>query len=273
MMEAAKSLFLPFISVAAVCVVAELAWSFHKKRQVYNLKETLCNLSMLVINRSTQFLFVGYTYYSIAWLEQFQPHKLPDTPLFALLAVIVVDLLYYIEHRALHTNKLLWCLHQVHHSSPWFNFTASFRLHWLGRIVTPIFFAPAVFLGFRVEQILLFVTLNLIYQFFLHTEMVGKLGFLEGIINTPSAHRVHHGQNKQYIDKNFGGLLMVWDRLFGTYEPEVETVKYGVTEGYFGANPFVVQSVLFRRLLRELIRDLLGKTKVIAPNAPEQMLK
>ncbi|MCA0314830.1 MAG: sterol desaturase family protein [Candidatus Melainabacteria bacterium] len=255
MYEGAKAVFVPFLVAALLCVVAELIWAAVKKREVYNFKETLCNLSMLVINRSTQFMFLGYTYWVLSLMEKLQPHRLADTPQNAILAIIFVDFLYYWEHRALHTNRLLWCLHQVHHSSPWFNFTASFRLHWLGRIITPIFFAPAVVAGFSQDQIILFATINLIYQFFLHTEMVGKLGFLEGIINTPSAHRVHHGKNEIYLDKNFGGLFMIWDRLFGTYQAEETKPVYGVTEGYFGANPFVVQSALFRRFFKELFKN------------------
>ncbi|MBC7866713.1 MAG: sterol desaturase family protein, partial [Gloeobacteraceae cyanobacterium ES-bin-316] len=80
--------------------------------------------------------------------------------------------------------------------------------------------------------------INLVYQFVLHTEAIGKLGFLEGIINTPSAHRVHHGSNKIYLDKNFGGFLMIWDKLFGTYTSETEKVKYGITTGFVSYNPF-----------------------------------
>jgi sterol desaturase/sphingolipid hydroxylase (fatty acid hydroxylase superfamily) len=120
----------------------------------------------------------------------------------------------------------------------WMNFTTAYRINWFSALVSPAFFIPAALLGFPPIFIVLAFQINLLYQFFLHTEAVGKIPLLEGIIDTPSAHRVHHGSNPVYIDKNFGGILMIWDRIFGTYQPETEPVKYGITSGFAGHNPF-----------------------------------
>jgi sterol desaturase/sphingolipid hydroxylase (fatty acid hydroxylase superfamily) len=120
------------------------------------------------------------------------------------------------------------------------NLTVAYRLNWLSALLTPFVVAPLVIVGFPFEFVIASFAINLLYQFFLHTEAIGKLGFIEGVLATPSAHRVHHGSNDEYIDKNFGGVLIIWDRLFGTYEVEKEKPVYGVTTGFISNNPFVL---------------------------------
>jgi sterol desaturase/sphingolipid hydroxylase (fatty acid hydroxylase superfamily) len=120
------------------------------------------------------------------------------------------------------------------------NLTTAYRLNWFGAIVSPLFFIPLAIAGFPPDFIVASYALNLLYQFFLHTEAVGKLPVIEGVIDTPSAHRVHHGSNPIYIDKNFGGVFMIWDKLFKTYQPESEPVVYGITTGFISYNPFVL---------------------------------
>jgi len=165
----------------------------------------------------------------------------------------------------------MWTMHHTHHSSPWMNLTTAVRLNWLGSFVSPIFFVPFVLIGFSAEILILSLAIGLFYQFFLHTEAVGKLGFLEGwLLNTPSAHRVHHGSNKQYIDKNYGGMLIMFDRIFGTYEPEVEKVKYGVTSGNVGHNPFVIN---FLPLLQYFRGEWKREKKIIEEKEAEQISK
>ena len=120
------------------------------------------------------------------------------------------------------------------------NLTAAYRLNWLSALISPLFFIPAVLAGLPPEFVVACYAINLLYQFFLHTEAIGTMGPLEKVIDTPSSHRVHHGSNPLYIDKNFGGVLIVWDRLFKTYQPETEKVNYGLTTGFAGYNPFVL---------------------------------
>lgn len=118
------------------------------------------------------------------------------------------------------------------------NLTTSFRLNWLSPLITPFFYLPVSLLGFDTRLVAPILAINLLYQFWLHTEMIGNLGFLEKIFNTPSNHRVHHGSNLIYLDKNYGGFLIVWDILFGTYQAETEQPKYGITTGFVSHNPF-----------------------------------
>lgn len=241
MFEGASAITLPFLAVAVLMILLEALISHKRGLKLYNGKDTLCNIAIFVGNRLAQPFFVGYTYMCLKFLEQLSVVHLPDTAMTTLVAVILTDFVYYWEHRLSHTTRVLWFFHEVHHSSKLYNLTTSFRLHWLGRFTSPVMFAPLVLVGFKSEQVVIFFMVNLIYQFFLHTKMVGQLGLVEGWLNTPSAHRVHHGRNRIYLDKNFGGILMIWDRLFGTYQAEIEEPEFGVLGKFESNNPFTVQ--------------------------------
>jgi sterol desaturase/sphingolipid hydroxylase (fatty acid hydroxylase superfamily) len=231
----------------AVSIAAEVFWSKSTGRNTYNAKETASNISILIIGRLFGFVLSAYGIAILHLFHAYCPWEIPESPWSWGFAFFLVDFWYYWQHRLNHSIKYLWALHEVHHSSPWLNLTTSFRLHWLGPFITPFFFGPLALCGFTERQILFLIFINLFYQFFLHTEAIGKLGPLEGWINTPSAHRVHHGCNKAYRQRNFGGVLMIWDHIFGTYAAEVEVVKYGIAAGFLGHNPFVAQ---FRGLMR-----------------------
>jgi len=239
--EETKALTVPILAITLSCVALELMISAKRDLNLYQRKDTLCNLSILVISRLSQPLFLGYIYGALRLIESMRLFTIPTTELSTVIALILTDFVYYWEHRFSHKLKYLWFFHEVHHSSKQFNLTTSFRLHWFGRLTAPIIFAPLILIGFKAEQVLLFFIVNLFYQFFLHTKLIGKLGIVEGIINTPSAHRVHHARNLQYIDKNFGGILMVWDRLFGTYKAEGVAPKFGILGRFESNNPLTVQ--------------------------------
>ncbi|MBB1380977.1 sterol desaturase family protein, partial [Shewanella sp. SR41-2] len=157
------------------------------------------------------------------------------------LLLIAQDFCYYWFHRASHRIRWMWAAHVVHHSSENMNFSTAFRQS----LMYPLagkwpFWLPLVVLGFDPNWVVFAVLLNLGLQFFVHTQAIKSLGPLELIFNTPSHHRVHHGRNPQYIDKNYAGVLIIWDKMFGTFEPEVETVQYGITKPVNSFNPLVV---------------------------------
>jgi sterol desaturase/sphingolipid hydroxylase (fatty acid hydroxylase superfamily) len=157
-----------------------------------------------------------------------------------LVAVVGIDFMYYWDHRAGHEIRLLWASHVVHHSSQRYNLSTALRQTWTGEY-TFLFFVPVVALGVPVEIALASWSINLLYQFWIHTEAIGKLwGWFELVFNTPSHHRVHHGSQSQYLDRNYGGVLIVWDRLFRTFEPEGERVIYGLTKNITTHNPLKV---------------------------------
>src|SRR5580704_3348308 len=157
---------------------------------------------------------------------------------------ILTDLAFYLEHRCSHRIRFMWASHSVHHSTERMVAAAAFRLSW-----TPIlsgvflFYLPIVWIGYDPVWVFGMASAGLTYQFFVHTELVPRIGWLEWVINTPSAHRVHHASNAEYIDKNYGGVLLIWDRLFGSYQaerPDIE-IRYGLAHPRSAPNnPFVI---------------------------------
>lgn len=159
----------------------------------------------------------------------------------ALLCFVLVDFLYYWEHRLAHEVNALWSLyHSVHHSADHYDQTIAFRISFVDFFFAPLVYLQLVLAGFH--PVLVFACLGLVlaWQQWIHTELVGKLPLLDPWLNTPSNHRVHHGRNPIYIDKNYGGVLMVWDRMFGTYAAETEKVEYGLVEPLKSRNPAAV---------------------------------
>ena len=168
---------------------------------------------------------------------------------------IAQDFCYYWMHRVSHRMRWFWCNHAVHHSSTDLNLSAAYRLGVFGKQMgTLLFFVPLVFLGLSPRLVYEVMTLNLLYQFWLHATWIPSLGPLEYVLNTPQAHRIHHACNEEYIDGNYGGVLIVFDRLFGTYKKPLDNVsiRYGLTHPVPSKNPFVVQFAEWRRLYADL---------------------
>lgn len=161
------------------------------------------------------------------------------------LALIAADFTYYWMHRMEHEHRILWASHSVHHSSQDYNLTVGFRLSIIEGLFECLFLIPMILIGFNPFQALVGLVLVAQYQHWIHTERVTKLGWLDEIFNTPSQHRVHHGSNRQYLDKNYGGILMIWDKLFGTFKREEETVIYGLTRNIGTNNPVKITFIEF----------------------------
>lgn len=170
-------------------------------------------------------------------------------------ALVGKDLGYYAFHRASHENRFLWAAHVVHHSSQRYNLSTALRQSWTP-LTSWIFYAPLVLLGVNPAILIMSGSINLLYQFWIHTEAIDRLPRpIEHVFNTPSHHRVHHGSNPQYLDKNYGGILILWDRWFGTFEPEVEPVRYGLTRNIETFNPLRIATHEYADLFRELRHD------------------
>jgi sterol desaturase/sphingolipid hydroxylase (fatty acid hydroxylase superfamily) len=246
-----EGLRIKMLAAVLVFLVAEIIWSKLQKRQVFSFKESTCNIVIMLANNLVKLKSIAWSYLIFVTVEPVQWFVLPKTGWAFLLTFLITDCAYYWYHRLNHELPALWAMHHVHHSSPWLNLTTAVRLSWLANFVGPLYFAPFVLLGLRPEWLVASLGLGLFYQYFLHTQAVKKLGWFEGkIVNTPSAHRVHHGLNDKYIDKNYAGALIIWDRLFGTYQPEEEAVVYGVKSGFIGHNPLVIQFLPVSLLLR-----------------------
>ena len=155
-------------------------------------------------------------------------------------AMVAWDFLYYWDHRWMHEVRLFWANHVTHHSSERYNLSTALRQPWSG-FLTSWVFLPMPLVGIPAKHVAKAGQLNLLYQYWIHTEAIDRLPKpIEAVFNTPSHHRVHHGANPQYLDKNYGGILIVWDKLFGTFEPEVRRIKYGLTKNIKTFNPIQI---------------------------------
>jgi len=164
----------------------------------------------------------------------------PTDPLALIALFLGSEFLYYWQHRASHRIRWMWATHAVHHSATRLNLTAAIRLGWTGNISGNfLFFLPLALLGFHPAAIVAMLGINLLYQFFVHTELAPRLGPLEWVLNTPRHHRVHHASNESCLDKNYGGVLIIFDRLFGTFAepPQAEPLRYGLVGAVPSYNP------------------------------------
>jgi sterol desaturase/sphingolipid hydroxylase (fatty acid hydroxylase superfamily) len=186
-------------------------------------------------------------------------HRLFTVPLNTATAVVVLvigqDFCYYWFHRASHRIRWFWATHAVHHSSNELNLGASFRFGWTGRLTgAGIFYVPMIWLGFAPGPVFIAAAFGLLYQFWVHAEWIPKLGWLEYVLNTPSHHRVHHAANPEYLDRNYGGILIVFDRLFGTFVGERDDIpcRYGLVTPLLSNNPLVIGFHEWAAMARDL---------------------
>jgi sterol desaturase/sphingolipid hydroxylase (fatty acid hydroxylase superfamily) len=221
----------------------------------YALKDTVTSLTMGLASQVVLAVItlLGLGGYLVLW--NLTPLDLGTGWVAWTVALLGKDFVFYWFHRASHETRLLWAGHVVHHSSEHFNLSTALRQAWTPLTAWP-FGAVLILLGVNPVLFVLSTSINLLYQFWIHTEAIGKLWRpVEYVFNTPSHHRVHHGMNPQYLDKNYGGILIVFDRLFGSFEPEVEKVRYGITKPIDSYNPFWVAIHEYVAIVRDMRRD------------------
>ena len=225
---------------------------FAKRLNRQRLGETFSSLATQIpfyVSEGAVFGGVVLVYFHIHALI---PWKLPETVTVACLAVFLADFVYYVEHYCMHRIRLLWVAHSVHHSSPVLNTATAFRFSLFDPLASGMFHLPLVLLGINPVFIFMGEILVQVYQFWIHNEMIGRLGPLEWVLNTPSHHRVHHGSDAKYLDRNYGGISIVWDRLFGTFQREEELPTYGLTTPINTINPLGVQFYELIHLWRDV---------------------
>lgn len=248
-------------------------------RKLHDFQDTIANLNVGIAERLTDCFTAGIFYFIYDFLNQhfgmltIQPSVISWLSLF-----LVTDLLWYLYHRLGHEVNILWGLHIVHHQSEAFNFTVSARITIFQAIARTFFWSLLPIIGFSAEMITVVLLVHGIYPFFTHTRTVGKLGFLEYILVTPSHHRVHHACNEQYLDKNYSDMFIIWDKFFGTYAEEIEEPVYGLTK------PIKSYSFLWQHFhyllellyackqtpsLKGKLRILLSKPETLDPNIRE----
>lgn len=239
------------IGVAILLIeIAEMAFKGDFRAKTF--KEMFASASTQVPYLLFQ-TFVLTGAYSLYWIIAYGlPWSIPITWWSVVLILILADITYYWEHRIAHEVRLLWVQHAVHHSSRDMNIITGVRFGPLEGVWSLVIHLPLALMGFAPEAILFGVITVLAYQTWLHTELIGKLGMLEKVLNTPSHHRVHHGCDAKYLDKNYGGILIVWDRLWNTFQEEEETPRYGLKRDFDSQNPLKVWFSEWPALIRDL---------------------
>ncbi|PHS42441.1 MAG: C-5 sterol desaturase [Robiginitomaculum sp.] len=228
-----------------ICIGLEIWWlKYHPIKNAYTFKDARTSLIMGIGSSISDILLKVLMVGTLFWVWQFRFFDLGASIWIILLALVATDFVYYWIHFTYHKSRWFWATHVVHHSSEHFNLTTALRQQWTNGISGTVFFkVPLVLLGLHPGIIVFVMAINLIYQFWFHTETVNKMPkWFEFIFNTPSHHRVHHGRNPRYLDCNYAGILIIWDRMFGTFVPELdsEKVDYGIVKPLNSYNPFVV---------------------------------
>ncbi len=240
-----------FLATALAFMALEFIVARRLRREVHDAAETASSLVIAIGNSLIRGLLAGVVAVPYIFVYEHRVFDIPLDSFWALLGLFLgLEFFYYWMHRAAHTVRWLWATHSVHHSPTRLNFTAGIRLGWTGLISGNfLFFLPLVWIGFHPLAVIAMLALNLMYQFFLHTELAPRLGPLEWVLNTPRHHSVHHASNGSCLDKNFGGFLIIFDRVFGTFAtpPRDEPLRYGLTEPLKSQNPLYV---VFREWLQ-----------------------
>ena len=247
-------------------IALEAIFSSFANKSFYRLDDTLCTAGLLIGNILIGFAAKGLSFSIHIFLYQFRLIDLASLiPVWLMwvLAFVLIDLFFYIYHRLSHKVRFLWAIHMSHHSSEEMNFAVSLRQAWFAPLSKIPFFLILPLLGLDPTIVVIAGVISTLWGVVGHAQIVDKLGPLEIIFNTPSHHRVHHGANKEYIDKNYGNLFIIWDKMFGTFEPEHATVKYGLVNNVDTFNPIKITFMGWRAILKD-VRNAQSLREVIS---------
>jgi sterol desaturase/sphingolipid hydroxylase (fatty acid hydroxylase superfamily) len=245
------------VPIYAIVIGLEFFYSYFNKKGLYSSKGLLSNVYLTALNMGLDILVRGLC---LVILNYFYKYHYTDFSFNAIIywfiLIIAEDFLYYWLHRVDHYCRFFWAVHVTHHSSEEFNFTVGFRSSVFQPLYRFIYFIPLSLLGFKGIDIMFAYSATQIFGILVHTQTVNKLGFLEYIIVTPSHHRVHHGSNVRYLDKNMGMFLIIWDKLFGTFQKEEDSdpVKYGLTTNINSYNPVTMVFHEWKSIINDVLK-------------------
>ena len=236
-------------------VAIEAIYSYFKQRKLYRLNDTITNLSLGIGSQVAGALFKGllltlyiYIHHHFVW------HKMPVTWWSFILCLVLFDFLFYWAHRISHISNFFWGAHVVHHQSEEYNLSVALRQSWIHNLIAFFIFLPIPFLGFDPITFGIAAGIDSVYQFWIHTRTIGKMHpMIEYIFNTPSHHRVHHAINPKYLDRNYGGVFILWDRIFGSFieEENAEEITYGITTQLQSWNPLWANWHYYHEMLQK----------------------
>ncbi len=243
------------IPIFFLLIGIELLYDRIRKKNLYRFNDSFSNISCGITEQVSGVFAKVFTVaaYDVIY-QNFRLMDIPGTWYWWIVAFIGVDFFYYWAHRMSHQVNLFWAGHVVHHQSEEYNLSVALRQGAFQKIFTFYFYFPLALLGFSTTWFLTISAVNLLYQFWIHTEAIKRMPVFEWVFNTPSHHRVHHGRDPKYIDKNHGGTFIIWDRLFGTFQDEEERPNYGITKPLNSFNPVFAQVSHLINVFRDLFR-------------------
>lgn len=269
-MEAIREYYLILLSTPIYIIIIglEILLSNYRHKKMYEWKDTARNIYLMVLNSGVDLLFRAVY---LLVLDFFYRHHLisfSNLIVYWFLLLLLEDFLYYWLHRFDHEIRFFWAVHVTHHSSEYMNFTVGFRSSVFQPLYRFIYFIPLALLGFKPLDILFIYSATQIWGILVHTELVKKMGWLEYILVTPSHHRVHHASNPKYLDKNMGMFLIIWDKMFGTFQQELpdenyQPIRYGLTHPLTSKTPINLVFHEWKDIWQDIKRkDITWKQKI-----------
>lgn len=250
-----NSIYVVALPIILLMIFVEVLVANAKNISAYKTNDSLGTLGLLTGNILMAVSIKGFTLAFHLFLYEFRVFDLVSLiPIWILwlMTFVLIDFIFYFYHRISHRSRFLWAIHMSHHSSEEMNFAVAYRQAWLGPISKIPFFMILPLIGLDPTMIAVAGVLSTLWGIVGHTQIINKLGPFEWIFNTPSHHRVHHGSNAQYIDRNYGNLLIIWDRFFGTFEPENEPVKYGLVKNVNTFNPIKITFMGWQEIYQDI---------------------
>lgn len=233
-------------------VALEYYLSIRENKKLYHGKDFLASSAIGFGNLFVNALTKVAIFYIVVIFYNLTPWSIPRTWWSYILCLVCLDFVRYWSHRISHEQRFWWSTHVVHHSSEYYNFSTSFRLSWVQNLKL-VFFLPVIMMSFDPIVFIIIHQIEVLYQFWIHTELIRKLPKpIEYIFVTPSHHRVHHAVNDDYIDKNYGSTFIIWDRMFGTFQEEKEQAIYGITKPVNSYNPVYLVFHAWGDLFRDI---------------------
>lgn len=222
------------VPIFVLLIVIEMIWARRNRPEYYEPRDTLTSLLFGFGSTVAGVLAAGAIGVASLYVAQFRLVEIPFIWWAWIVCFVIDDLAYYVFHRSAHRVRWFWASHVNHHSSQHYNLSTALRQTWTGFFALSfVFRLPLIWVGFPTEMVLFVGGINLIYQFWIHTEVIGRMPlWFEAVMNTPSHHRVHHAVNPRYLDRNYAGVFIIWDRMFGTFTPEIdeEPCRYGIVK-------------------------------------------
>ena len=254
------------IPVFFLLIIIEYFYGRYVGKNTYRLNDTVTSITVGMISRFPTMLNLGVQSVIFVYISSYLNMELLSVknPFTWIIAFLLYDLSYYWMHRMHHEIKILWATHSVHHHGEDYNLATALRQTSTGWLWKWIFYMPMIILGVPGEVFIAVAGVNLVYQFWVHTEHIGHLGFIEKIFITPMNHRIHHAKNKEYIDANYGGVFIIWDRMFGTYNPQRSDIKpvYGTATPLNSWNPLWANFQVFSIMIKDTIKTKSWKDKI-----------